>query len=70
MRAAVSATGGAQTRGSPTVSDWAFLRGVPAVKLGPGESRRSHTADEYVLEAEVERGVSVYRSLIAAFFAA
>jgi acetylornithine deacetylase len=66
VRAAVAATGAA-TRGSPTVSDWAFLRGVPAVKLGPGESRRSHTADEYVLESEVERGVSVYRALVKSF---
>ncbi len=69
VKAAVVATGGAATRGSPTVSDWAFLRGVPAVKLGPGESRRSHTADEYVLAGEVERGVSVYRRLVEAFFA-
>ena len=56
-------------RGSPTVSDWAFLRGTPAVKLGPGESRRSHAADEYVTEGELARGVLVYRRLIASYFA-
>src|SRR5262249_8279934 len=47
VAAAVAATGAA-TRGSPTVSDWAFLGKLPAVKLGPGESRRSHAPDEYV----------------------
>lgn len=67
VRAAVAATDGAATRGSPTVSDWAFLRGIPAVKLGPGESRRSHTADEFVLEGEVERGVAVYRRVVEEF---
>jgi acetylornithine deacetylase len=68
VRAAVAATGGAATRGSPTVSDWAFLRGMPAVKLGPGESRRSHAADEYVTEGELAEGVSVYRRLIEGYF--
>lgn len=68
VQAAIEATDGARTRGSPTVSDWAFLRGTPAVKLGPGESKRSHTADEFVLESELERGVLVYRRLLDAFF--
>ena len=34
--------------GSPTCSDWVFLRHVDAIKCGPGTSRRSHTPDEYV----------------------
>ena len=34
--------------GSPTCSDWVFLRHADAVKCGPGTSRRSHTADEWV----------------------
>jgi acetylornithine deacetylase len=34
--------------GSPTCSDWVFLRHVDAIKAGPGTSRRSHTPDEYV----------------------
>ena len=38
----------ARTFGSPTCSDWVFLRGSDAVKCGPGTSRRSHTADECV----------------------
>jgi acetylornithine deacetylase len=38
----------AETYGSPTCSDWVFLRDTDAVKCGPGTSRRSHTPDEYV----------------------
>jgi acetylornithine deacetylase len=64
MRAAAEATGRAPT-GSPTVSDWAHLRPVPGVKLGPGESPRSHTPDEWVHEDELRRGVEVYSRLIA-----
>jgi acetylornithine deacetylase/succinyl-diaminopimelate desuccinylase-like protein len=37
---------GARPFASPTCSDWVFLRHLDAVKLGPGDSRRSHTADE------------------------
>ena len=36
------------TFGSPTCSDWVFVRERDALKCGPGTSRRSHTADEYV----------------------
>jgi acetylornithine deacetylase len=39
--------------GSPTCSDWVFLRHVDAIKAGPGTSRRSHTPDEYVDLPEV-----------------
>jgi acetylornithine deacetylase len=39
--------------GSPTCSDWVFLRHLDAIKAGPGTSRRSHTADEYVDLPEV-----------------
>ena len=68
IRAAVAATG-AQAVGSPTVSDWARLDGVPAVKLGPGESPRSHTPDEYVTVGELERGADVYVKLVEAWLA-
>jgi acetylornithine deacetylase len=49
--------------GSPTVSDWAHLKGVPAVKIGPGRSEVSHTVDEWVELAQVERAVGVYESV-------
>jgi acetylornithine deacetylase len=45
---------------SPTCSDWVFLRHLDAVKLGPGDSRRSHTADETVALDEVARGAELY----------
>jgi acetylornithine deacetylase len=55
--------------GSPTCSDWVFLHDVPAVKLGPGPSKRSHTAEERIDVAEVRRAVDVYRDLVKAYFA-
>ena len=48
---------------SPTCSDWVFLRGTDAVKLGPGESRVSHTADEWVDLEEVRRGAALYAAV-------
>jgi acetylornithine deacetylase len=48
---------------SPTCSDWVFLRDTDAVKLGPGESKRSHTADEAIELAEVEAAVALYAEL-------
>ncbi|MFR9651847.1 MAG: M20/M25/M40 family metallo-hydrolase, partial [Rikenellaceae bacterium] len=44
---------------SPTTSDMALLS-CPTLKLGIGDSARSHTADEYILLSEVERGVEYY----------
>ncbi|MFQ5570536.1 MAG: M20/M25/M40 family metallo-hydrolase [Rhodothermales bacterium] len=54
--------------GSPTASDWLFLHDVPAVKIGPGDSERSHTSDEHIEIAEVERAVEVYKGIIQAYF--
>lgn len=45
---------------SPTCSDWVFLAGVDTVKLGPGDSRRSHTVGERVPIEEVRRAARVY----------
>lgn len=69
VRAALAARPGAEAFGSPTVSDWAFLAGIPAVKAGPGDSRRSHTADEYLTAAELEEGVRFYEDLIRRYHA-
>ena len=67
-RAAVEATG-QLPEGSRTTSDWVHLAHVPTVKLGPGETGRSHRADEYLELAELERGVEVYTSLARHYFA-
>jgi acetylornithine deacetylase len=62
--AALSCRPGAKTFGSPTVSDWVFLDGIPTIKIGPGDSRRSHTPDEYVTAAEVEEAAEFYAKVI------
>ena len=48
------------TFGSPTCSDWVFVRRCDAFKCGPGTSRRSHTADEYVDIPEVTAARAFY----------
>ena len=50
----------AHTFGSPTCSDWVFLRHTDAIKCGPGTSRRSHTPDEYVDLPEVTAARAFY----------
>jgi acetylornithine deacetylase len=56
-----------QTFGSPTCSDWVFVRDTDAIKLGPGTSRRSHTADEYVDLAEVTAAREFYSALASEY---
>jgi acetylornithine deacetylase len=46
--------------GSPTCSDWCFLRHLDAIKVGPGTSRRSHTPDEAVALSEVTAARDFY----------
>lgn len=58
-----------QPFGSPTCSDWVFLRDRDAIKCGPGTSRRSHTPDEYVDLAEVSAAREFYRHLAQAYLA-
>lgn len=54
---------GRTTYGSPTLSDQAALN-CPSLKLGPGDSRRSHTADEFIYLSEIEQGVEIYIELL------
>ncbi|MDR0693687.1 MAG: M20/M25/M40 family metallo-hydrolase [Prevotellaceae bacterium] len=49
---------------SPTTSDWMRLD-VPAIKMGPGNSARSHTADEFVYLCEIEEGIDGYINFIS-----
>ena len=54
---------GLQTFGSPTCSDWVFVRDTDAIKCGPGTSRKSHTPDECVDLAEVTQAREFYLEL-------
>lgn len=49
--------------GSPTLSDQALMR-FPSLKLGPGQSSRSHTADEYIKISEIDEAISLYIHLL------
>ena len=59
----------ARQYGSPTCSDWVFLRHVDAVKCGPGTSRRSHTADECVDLPQVSAARRFYADLAGEYLA-
>jgi acetylornithine deacetylase len=54
---------GCKTYSSPTSSDQAWLN-IPSVKMGPGDSARSHTANEYIFLEEIKKGISLYVRLL------
>ena len=54
---------GREPYGSPTLSDQAKLS-CPSLKLGPGDSTRSHTANEFIYVSEIEEGISIYINLL------
>ena len=68
VRAALTAAQKQHGIGSSTASDWAFLKGIPAVKVGPGDTLRSHRPNEFLLVSELEAGAQFYRSAIRAYF--
>ncbi len=49
--------------GSPTLSDQALMP-FPSLKMGPGQSARSHTADEYVYLSEIQEAIDRYITLL------
>lgn len=49
--------------GSPTLSDQALMS-FSSVKMGPGESARSHTADEFILSSEIREAIEIYIQLL------
>ncbi|WP_276169136.1 M20 family metallo-hydrolase [Zobellia alginiliquefaciens] len=57
---------GRKTYGSPTLSDQAALT-CQSLKLGPGDSTRSHSADEYIYVKEIEDGIDLYINLLKGF---
>jgi acetylornithine deacetylase len=50
--------------GSPTLSDQALMS-FPSIKLGPGESSRSHSADEFIRISEIRKAISTYTALLS-----
>jgi acetylornithine deacetylase len=68
VRAALEVADASAGIGSVSTSDWAFLKGVPAVKVGPGDTNRSHRPNEYLLFSELEKGVAFYSRFIHTYF--
>lgn len=58
---------GRNTYGSPTLSDQSVLS-CQSMKLGPGNSLRSHTADEFIYLDEIKEGIELYIKLLTNFF--
>jgi acetylornithine deacetylase len=54
---------GKQPFGSPTLSDQALMP-FPSVKIGPGDSARSHSADEYICLLEIREAIEIYVRLL------
>ena len=54
---------GKEPFGSPTLSDQALMR-FPSVKIGPGNSARSHSADEYIKGPEIREAIDTYVRLL------
>ena len=57
---------GRTTYGSPTLSDQSVLS-CQSLKLGPGNSLRSHTADEFIFSTEIEEGIELYIKILTGF---
>ena len=54
---------GLEPFGSPTLSDQALMP-FTTVKIGPGSSERSHTADEYIVKEEIREAITLYMKLL------
>jgi acetylornithine deacetylase len=54
---------GKQPFGSPTLSDQALMP-WPSFKMGPGQSSRSHSADEYICISEIQDAIDTYLQLL------
>ncbi|MFV1882939.1 MAG: M20 family metallo-hydrolase [Balneola sp.] len=54
---------GIKTYGSQTMSDQVHMP-FPCIKMGPGDTKRSHTADEFIYLNEIEQGIELYLKLL------
>ncbi len=68
VAAVCSALSGVTPAGSPSMSDMIYLAGIPTIKIGPGDSSRSHTPDEHVCSDELARGAAGYQLCALAYF--
>ncbi len=68
VEACLLGSSGSSTFGSPTMSDWIHVKDIPAVKIGPGDSRLSHTADEHIDIQELIESCATYERIIKAYF--
>jgi len=59
---------GRSTYGSPTLSDQSVIS-CQSLKLGPGDSLRSHSANEFIFIHEIEEGIQLYIKILTDFFA-
>ena len=57
---------GISSYGSPTCSDMALMD-FPSLKIGPGDSARSHSADEFIYKNEIKEGIGTYIQLLKNF---
>jgi acetylornithine deacetylase len=69
VRAAQAARPEAKLFGSRGLSDLVFFSPTPAIKVGPGQTERSHAPDEFVLENELLAGARFYEQLVLAYAA-
>jgi acetylornithine deacetylase len=58
---------GCSPYGSPTTSDQALMP-WPSVKIGPGDSERSHTADEFIYLHQLDKGIETYIGILEGYF--
>ncbi|HLT94896.1 MAG TPA: hypothetical protein VKZ56_10065, partial [Membranihabitans sp.] len=54
---------GIEKYGSPTLSDQALMN-FPSMKIGPGDSSRSHTANEFIELSELQQGYQTYKLIL------
>lgn len=49
---------------SPTTSDMSLMHDIPSLKIGPGDSSRSHSADEYICVEEIRDAIRIYNNIL------
>ena len=50
--------------GSPTLSNQSLVGNIPTLKMGPGDTARSHTANEFVLVSEIREGIELFTDML------